>query len=125
MNSCLKKNRIKTELWENFRVDSLFAGYDFDEPVVWSYSIGILLDELSKVEDSKIIGQFHEWMSGAGILYLKSRDSKVKTVFTTHAPFLKEQWLPKKNPLCPELMRMRNQKKETSFLSILWKNNLL
>ncbi len=31
-------NQIKTELWEDYSIDSLSAGFDFTEPVVWSYA---------------------------------------------------------------------------------------
>ncbi len=82
-------NNIKKELWDNFSVDSLNAGYDFNEPVCWSYAVGRLLEEISKQEKSKkITAHFHEWLSGAGLLYLKKQNSSVRTVFTTHATTL-------------------------------------
>ncbi len=90
------KNLIKTELWEKFKIDSLKTQYfDFDEPVVWSYSVGRLLEEIQKqstISDknkkNQTIAQFHEWLAGAGLLYLKSRKLKIATVFTTHATVL-------------------------------------
>ena len=36
----------------------------------------------------RIIAQFHEWMTGAGLLYLKSAMPQVGCVFTTHATVL-------------------------------------
>lgn len=82
-------NRIKRELWDNFKIDSLNAGYDFDEPVVWSYAAGMLIEQLSNLhKEKKTIAHFHEWLSGAGLLYLKAKSSSVKTVFTTHATTL-------------------------------------
>ncbi|MDE7128642.1 MAG: alpha-glucan family phosphorylase, partial [Bacteroidales bacterium] len=33
----------------------------------------------------KVVAQFHEWMTGAGLLYLKWKELPVATVFTTHA----------------------------------------
>lgn len=84
-----EKKIIKTKLWEDFKIDSLFSGYDFEEPVVWSYAVGIFLEEFyNKNKGNKIIAQFHEWLTGAGILYLKRSDSKVATIFTTHATVL-------------------------------------
>ena len=82
------KNDIKRDLWDNYQVDSLEAGSDFDDPVVWSTAVGKLLEELSKVLDGKIAGQFHEWMAGAGLLYLKDNNIKIGSVFTTHATVL-------------------------------------
>jgi glycogen synthase len=88
-NMMNKKDEIKTEMWNHFRVDSLFAGFDFDEPVCWSWATGILIDEASKsLHGKKIVAQFHEWLSGPGMLYLKMKDSKVGTTWTTHATML-------------------------------------
>lgn len=86
-----EKDRIKGELWDNFKVDSIYSKFDFEEPVVWSYSVGIFLEEVAKKYENtnqKIIGQFHEWLSGAGLLYLKMKKAKIATVFTTHATTL-------------------------------------
>ncbi|MCK5084466.1 MAG: glycogen/starch synthase [Candidatus Pacebacteria bacterium] len=84
-----KINNIKKELWENFKLDSLDSSYDFDEPVLWSWAVGNLIEKLSEVESNKkIVVQAHEWLSGPAILYLKKNDSKVSTVFTTHATTL-------------------------------------
>ncbi|MCD6482945.1 MAG: glycogen/starch synthase [Candidatus Aenigmarchaeota archaeon] len=82
------KNWIKRWLWEYYGVDSLFSGYDFTEPVVWSYAVGLFLEEMLNQEhfkNKKIIAHFHEWLSGAGLLYLRWRNLPIATVFTTHA----------------------------------------
>jgi glycogen(starch) synthase len=84
-------NKIKTDLWEWDRVDSLHADNTFTEPVVWSYAVGKLLEELVKVKPfkgSRCVAHFHEWLAGAGMLYLKQNDVKIATVFTTHATML-------------------------------------
>ena len=88
-NFAVQKDRIKGELWEYYKIDSLNSKYfDFDEPVVWSYAVGMLLEKFSQVEKKKIVAQFHEWLSGAALLYIKARKAKVGTVFTTHATML-------------------------------------
>jgi len=84
-----KTNDIKGKMWESFQVDSLFAPSDFDEPVVWSWCTGLLLESISQdIPKMKIVAHFHEWLSGSGLLYLKRQKSRVKTVFTTHATML-------------------------------------
>ncbi|NOR85744.1 hypothetical protein GQ473_06520 [archaeon] len=83
------KNQIKTDLWNQYGIDSIRADCWFDDPVVFSYAAGIVIDEISKKMNSKLcVAQFHEWMTGAGLLYLKHVKSKVGTVFTTHATML-------------------------------------
>ncbi|MCK5123411.1 MAG: glycogen/starch synthase [Candidatus Pacebacteria bacterium] len=82
-------NVIKSEIWNNFKVDSLDAPYDFNEPVLWSWAVGMLIEKISKVHsDKKIAAQAHEWLSGGAILYLKKNNIKVSTIFTTHATSL-------------------------------------
>ncbi|MBI3034387.1 glycogen/starch synthase [Candidatus Woesearchaeota archaeon] len=82
-----RTNEVKAELWNNFKIDSLHTAYfDFDEPVVWAYSVGRLIEQFSR--ENRIVAHFHEWLSGAGILYLKGRKAGAATVFTTHATVL-------------------------------------
>ncbi len=83
------QNDIKAHLWEAYQIDSLGAGYDFIEPVLWAWGVGIFLDEIAKqFPDDTVLGHFHEWLAGASCLYLHDVKSKVATVFTTHATML-------------------------------------
>jgi glycogen(starch) synthase len=82
-------NVIKSKIWDDFKVDSLDAPYDFNEPVLWSWAAGMLIEKISEVHNNKkIAAQAHEWLSGAAILYLKKNKAKVSTIFTTHATTL-------------------------------------
>ncbi len=83
-----KVDEIKKFMWDDFKVDSLHAGYDFNEPTCWSYATGRLIEELKKeFTEESFVAHFHEWLSGAGLLHLR-KVSNVKTVFTTHATSL-------------------------------------
>jgi glycogen(starch) synthase len=86
-NEILKNvNQIKWELWRDYKIDSLGTGFDFDEPVAWSTASGIVIEKLLPyLKDKRVIGQFHEWLSGAALLHLHK---KIPTVFTTHATTL-------------------------------------
>jgi glycogen(starch) synthase len=79
-----EKNEIKRKLWEDYQIDSLHSDFWFDEPIVWSYAVGILLESLCK-KDEENVAHFHEWLCGAGLLYLKKNNVKIGKVFTTHA----------------------------------------
>ncbi len=76
-------NEIKKELWDNYGVDSMEAGPDFDEPVKWSYAVGELVKELDTELEGDTVLQAHEWLSGPAIL-----NSDNPSVFTTHATVL-------------------------------------
>lgn len=89
-------NSLKTDYWNLFKVDSMFAGWDFNEPLCFSTAVGMLIEEFAKQnseEYDSIIAQFHEWMTGFGGLYLKKQElegkkTNVRTIFTTHATML-------------------------------------
>ncbi len=84
-------NGLKKQLWEDYEVDSLRSDNWFDDPMRWSHATGRLTEELVKEEPykgSKVVGHFHEWMSGFAILHMKKNNVPVATVFTTHATML-------------------------------------
>lgn len=82
-----KKDGVKRELWEKYGIDSLDCPIEFDEPAVWGWAAGIIIESFScrYKSDWKFTAVFHEWLSGAGVLYLKSRECRIGTVFITHA----------------------------------------
>ena len=89
VNYMSKANEIKKEMWDSYKIDSLRAPADYDEPLVWSYVAGMLIEKmLPSLGSRKVVAHFHEWLSGAGILYLKKKKITVGTVFTTHATVL-------------------------------------
>ena len=79
-------NDYKKYFWEHNEVDSLFCAYDFEEPMVFSWAVSRLLEEVSKQE--KILTHFHEWMCGFAGLRLKNEGLNAKVIFTTHATLL-------------------------------------
>ncbi len=84
-----KINYLKKYFWEKFNVDSLYCAWDFEEPMLWSYATGLLIDKYQKkTGNQKIVAHFHEWLSGFGMLHLKIVNQLVKSVFTTHATML-------------------------------------
>ncbi|MBW2977183.1 hypothetical protein KY347_07110 [Candidatus Woesearchaeota archaeon] len=83
-----KINGIKRELWDNFKIDSLHAPGDYDEPVAWGYAAGKLIEELASSFNRRGVAHFHEWLSGSALLYLCKNKVKIAKVFTTHATVL-------------------------------------
>ncbi len=86
----VNKNKIKAKYWNLYRIDSLNTDYfDYDMPIIWSTAVGVFLEIFEKHnEDKKIIVHCHEWLSSGVILHLKSVNSSIATVFTTHATML-------------------------------------
>lgn len=81
-------NKIKGDFWNLYKIDSLGAGDDYNDPLAWAYAAGLLIEALSRYINKRIVVQVHEWLSGGAILYLKSSGVNVPTVFTTHATVL-------------------------------------
>jgi len=79
------KDSLKKMYWDNYKIDSLFSGWDFEEPLVWASAVGRMIEKLN-IDKSSV--QCHEWLAGFAILYLKSKNVKIGTVFTTHATML-------------------------------------
>ncbi|MBN1274810.1 glycogen/starch synthase [Candidatus Woesearchaeota archaeon] len=85
-----RKDEFKHWLWERYGIDSLRSGWDFEEPVIWSWACGRFLELLAEgpYEGRKVLSHHHEWLSGFSLLYAKDRKLPVRTVFTTHATML-------------------------------------
>ncbi|MGV8150267.1 MAG: glycosyltransferase [Candidatus Woesearchaeota archaeon] len=85
-----KTNVVKGEYWKDYGIDSIRAGWDFDEPSMWSYAVGMMIHKLyeKSLRGKNVIAHFHEWLAGFGLLYLRKNCHNVATVFTTHATVL-------------------------------------
>lgn len=85
------KNEIFAEFWEEYQLDSISGGWDYVEPVMFGYGAAKVIENFYQyhfTSRERIIAHFHEWMTGAGILYLEKYMPQAGTVFTTHATVL-------------------------------------
>ena len=86
-----QKDKIFTDLWNEYQLDSLPGRWDYIEPAVFGYAAGMLIKSFGDYHygsAGKILAHFHEWMTGAGVLHLKKEAPNIATVFTTHATIL-------------------------------------
>jgi glycogen phosphorylase/synthase len=87
-----QSNVLLHKLWEQYGVDSLSGGWDYIEPVLFSYTCGEVISTVYTTmaipQKAKAVAHFHEWMCGAGLLAVKKLTPAVGTVFTTHATML-------------------------------------
>ncbi len=86
-----KKNEILTKFWLRYKLDSISGQWDYIEPALFGYAAGRVIESFYNFycnSMDKIVAQFHEWMTGTGILYLESVAPQIATVFTTHATVL-------------------------------------
>ena len=85
-----QQNEIFAGFWETYKLDSITGQWDYVEPALFGYAAGKLIESFTTFyhEHHNIIAQFHEWMTGTGILYLKKYAPWIATSFTTHATAL-------------------------------------
>ena len=82
---------ILSALWRDFGVDSLTGNWDYKESAVFGVLAGRVIESFWNYNlngGEKVVAQFHEWQTGAGVLYLKKRAIPVATAFTTHATMM-------------------------------------
>jgi len=83
-----QKDEIFKTLWEHYKLDSISGHWDYIESALFGYAAGKAIESFSMyydLEKKKLAAHFHEWQTGAGLLYLEKYQPTVGTVFTTHA----------------------------------------
>jgi glycogen phosphorylase/synthase len=85
-----QQNEIFAGLWETYKLDSITGQWDYMEPALFGYAAGKLIESFTTFyhDHHNIVAQFHEWMTGTGVLYLKKFAPWIATSFTTHATVL-------------------------------------
>jgi len=85
-----QQNEIFAGFWETYRLDSISGQWDYVEPALFGYAVGKVIESFTNYyrEYPRIVAQFHEWMTGTGVLYLKKYAPWIATSFTTHATVL-------------------------------------
>jgi len=86
-----KKNEIFTQFWLRYKLDSIAGQWDYIEPALFGYAAAKVIESFYRFycnARDHIIAQFHEWMTGTGVLHLKTEVPQIATVFTTHATVL-------------------------------------
>jgi phosphorylase/glycogen(starch) synthase len=86
------QDQLLYRIWEEHGVDSVAGGWDYIEPVMFSYAVSEVIETIYNLvvrpQGWRAVAQFHEWMTGAGLLSLKKKAPEIGTVFTTHATML-------------------------------------
>jgi phosphorylase/glycogen(starch) synthase len=86
-----QKDKLFEDFWKDYGLDSITGQWDYVEPVLFGYAAAKVIEsyyEYYLSAQDKVITQWHEWMTGSGILYLKKYCPQIATVFTTHATVL-------------------------------------
>ena len=112
------KDQIYSKLWETYKLDSISGQWDYIEPTLFGYATGQVIESYCKYHltpSDKIIAQFHEWMTGAGLLYLRDVLPQAGTVFTTHATVIGRSIAGNLLPLYSKMKEYNGDVKATEF----------
>ncbi len=83
-----QKDKIFSDYWLKFGLNSLSGQWDYTEPAMFGYAAGQVIEsyyDFFLSAHDRLVAHFHEWMTGAGVLYLRDKVAQAGTVFTTHA----------------------------------------
>lgn len=84
-----QKDQVLADLWDRYRVDSLFGGWEYIEPVLFGHAASLVIERwwraFHRAPGQRAAAIFHEWMTGSGLLGLASRVPEIGRVATTHA----------------------------------------
>jgi phosphorylase/glycogen(starch) synthase len=85
-----QQNEIFAHFWETYKLDSISGQWDYVEPALFGFAAGKVIESFTSFyhDNIDIVAQFHEWMTGTGVLYLKKNAPWIATIFTTHATVL-------------------------------------
>jgi phosphorylase/glycogen(starch) synthase len=85
-----QQNEIFATFWETYKLDSISGQWDYVEPALFGFAAGKMIESFTTFyhEHHNIVAQFHEWMTGTGVLYLKKNAPWIATSFTSHATVL-------------------------------------
>ncbi|KPL12095.1 MAG: alpha-glucan phosphorylase [Bacteroides sp. SM23_62] len=113
-----KKDKIFSKLWENFQLDSISGQWDYIEPCLFGYAAGKVIESYTQFylnTRTRVVAQFHEWMTGAGVLYLKEKRLQIATTFTTHATVIGRSIAGNRLPLYGRLEEYDGDDKSNDF----------
>jgi phosphorylase/glycogen(starch) synthase len=112
------KDEIFSKLWESFQLDSISGQWDYMEPCLFGYAAGKVIESYSQFylnTRTRVVAQFHEWMTGAGVLYLKEARPQIATTFTTHATVIGRSIAGNQLPLYGKLEEYDGDDKSNDF----------
>ncbi len=112
------KDEIFSKYWEIYKLDSISGAWDYIEPSLFGYASGMVIESYVRyhlTSHERVVAQFHEWLTGAGLLYLKTNIPQVGTVFTTHATVVGRAIAGNLQPLYSQMDEYNGDAKASEF----------
>lgn len=113
-----QKDAVFSKFWEAYKLDSLSGQWDYVEPALFGVAAAKVIESFIKFNLSvreRVVAQFHEWMTGTGLLYLNMNVPQVANIFTTHATVLGRSIAGNNQPLYGNLGSFNPDAKSIEF----------
>ncbi|MCX6257784.1 MAG: alpha-glucan family phosphorylase [Bacteroidia bacterium] len=113
-----KKDDVFKSLWETYHLDSISGAWDYIEPALFGYAAGKVIESFCRfnlTSRTRVVAQFHEWMTGTGVLYLREYAPQIATAFTTHATVIGRALAGNGYPLYQNLAEYSGDEKALEF----------
>uniref|UniRef100_A0A2P2I2F4 Glycogen [starch] synthase n=1 Tax=Hirondellea gigas TaxID=1518452 RepID=A0A2P2I2F4_9CRUS len=87
-------DRYKFELFQSAKIGIPNGDVECNDAVIFGFMVAKFLEEFRNMVPDfcdgqpRVIGHFHEWLSGIGLILARVRNLDIATVFTTHATLL-------------------------------------
>ena len=114
----VKKDEVFSRFWESHKLDSISGQWDYIEPSLFGYACGLVIEHYVRhhiYSQDKYVAQFHEWMTGAGLLYLNRELPQIGTLFTTHATVIGRSIAGNALPLYSKMNEYSGDQKASDF----------
>jgi len=109
-----QKDEIFSKLWEQYKLDSISGQWDYIEPTLFGYAAGLTIESFVRFHGlvkKKVVAHFHEWLTGAGLLYLKEFQPQIGTVFTAHSTIVGRRLAESGEPFYSQLNHYNGEQK--------------
>jgi len=109
---------VLSDFWKKFGVDSITGNWDYKENALFGWVAGKVIESFYNYNlgsGEKVVAQFHEWQTGAGLLYLKDTGLPIATAFTTHATVVGRCLAGNNLPLYDEMESFNADEKAQQF----------
>lgn len=89
-----KLDEWKRDLWNVANIGVPWHDRESNDSIIFGYLVAWFLEEFyTQVEEERettpyVVGHFHEWLAGIGLILCRTRHLDIATVFTTHATLL-------------------------------------
>lgn len=86
-----QKDKIFTDYWLKFGLNSLSGQWDYTEPAMFGYAAGQVIESFYQFHltaHDRLVAHFHNWRTGTGVLYVNDNIPQAGTVFTIEESIL-------------------------------------